>query len=184
MKYTPTRSPFGSGPIAPENGVGAKSVLATGAVGPMSECRVVYLELSQPDWNRSFAKMGVPKRPRSTIRRPPVLITGGSDALAAWKSYSQDLRDRVFAAADDDEPVGRIAAMLRVSVFYVSKVLTRRRGSARFRASKGRLRSDDGHVRLGGWQQAHDGRGSPLRLSLGKIRRGDEHNHGKYNSIL
>ena len=43
------------------------------------------------------------------------------------KSYSQDLRDRVFAAADDDEPVGRIAAMLRVSVSYVSKVLTRRR---------------------------------------------------------
>jgi|HubBroStandDraft_3_1064219.scaffolds.fasta_scaffold465270_1 transposase len=43
------------------------------------------------------------------------------------KSYSQDLRDRVFAAADDDEPVGRIAVMLRVSVSYVSKVLTRRR---------------------------------------------------------
>jgi transposase len=43
------------------------------------------------------------------------------------KCYSQDLRDRVFAAADDGEPVGRIAAMLRVSVSYVSKVLTRRR---------------------------------------------------------
>jgi transposase len=43
------------------------------------------------------------------------------------KSYSQDLRERVFAAADDGEPVGRIAAMLRVSVAYVSKVLTRRR---------------------------------------------------------
>ena len=43
------------------------------------------------------------------------------------KSYSQDLRDRVFAAADDDEPVGRIAVMLRVSVSYVSKVLPRRR---------------------------------------------------------
>jgi transposase len=40
---------------------------------------------------------------------------------------SQDLRDRVFAAADDGEPVGWIAAMLRVSVSYVSKVLTRRR---------------------------------------------------------
>ena len=48
----------------------------------------------------------------------------------AWrrgKSYSQDLRDRVFAAADDGEPVGRIATMLRVSISYVSKVLSRRR---------------------------------------------------------
>src|ERR1700760_4053613 len=43
------------------------------------------------------------------------------------KPYSQDLRARVFAAADDGEPVGRIATMLRVSVSYVSKVLSRRR---------------------------------------------------------
>jgi hypothetical protein len=43
------------------------------------------------------------------------------------KSYSQDLRERVFAAADDGEPVGRIATMLGVSVSYVSKVLSRRR---------------------------------------------------------
>jgi len=43
------------------------------------------------------------------------------------KSYSQDLRERVFAAADDGEPVGRIAILLRVSVSYVSKVLSRRR---------------------------------------------------------
>lgn len=43
------------------------------------------------------------------------------------KSYSQDLRERVFAAADDGEAVGQIAAMLRVSVSYVSKVLSRRR---------------------------------------------------------
>jgi transposase len=43
------------------------------------------------------------------------------------KSYSQDLRERVFAAADDGESVGRIATMLRVSVSYVSKVLSRRR---------------------------------------------------------
>jgi transposase len=43
------------------------------------------------------------------------------------KSYSQDLRERVFAAADDGEPVGRVAAVLRVSVSYVSKVLSRRR---------------------------------------------------------
>jgi transposase len=43
------------------------------------------------------------------------------------KAYSQDLRERVFAAADEGEPVGRIAVMLRVSVSYVSKVLSRRR---------------------------------------------------------
>ena len=43
------------------------------------------------------------------------------------KPYSQDLRERVFAAADDGEPVGQIAVMLRVSVSYVSKVLSRRR---------------------------------------------------------
>jgi transposase len=43
------------------------------------------------------------------------------------KPYSQDLRERVFAAADDGEPVGRIATMLRVSVSYVCKVLSRRR---------------------------------------------------------
>jgi transposase len=43
------------------------------------------------------------------------------------KSYSQDLRERVFAAADDGEPVGRIATLLRVSISYVSKVLSRRR---------------------------------------------------------
>jgi transposase len=48
----------------------------------------------------------------------------------AWrrgKAYSQDLRDRVFAAADDGEPVCQIARTLRVSVAYVSKTLTRRR---------------------------------------------------------
>lgn len=43
------------------------------------------------------------------------------------KSYSQDLRERVLAAADDGEPVGRIATLLRVSVSYVSKVLSRRK---------------------------------------------------------
>src|SRR4030081_724156 len=43
------------------------------------------------------------------------------------KAYSQDLRARVLAAADDGLPVGRIAALLRVSVPYVSKVLSRRR---------------------------------------------------------
>jgi transposase len=43
------------------------------------------------------------------------------------KAYSQDLRERVFAAADDGQLVGQIARRLRVSVSYVSKVLSRRR---------------------------------------------------------
>ena len=43
------------------------------------------------------------------------------------KAYSQDLRERVLAAADDGVAVGRIAVALRVSVPYVSKVLSRRR---------------------------------------------------------
>jgi transposase len=42
------------------------------------------------------------------------------------KAYSQDLRERVLAAADEGQRVGRIATMLRVSVSYVSKVLSRR----------------------------------------------------------
>ena len=43
------------------------------------------------------------------------------------KSYSQDLRERVFAMADAGTPVGRSATLLRVSISYVSKVLSRRR---------------------------------------------------------
>jgi transposase len=43
------------------------------------------------------------------------------------KAYSQDLRSRVIAASDDGARVGQIAEMLRVSVPYVSKVLSRRR---------------------------------------------------------
>lgn len=43
------------------------------------------------------------------------------------KAYSQDLRERVFAAADDGQPVVQIAKLLRVSISYVSKVLSRRR---------------------------------------------------------
>ena len=43
------------------------------------------------------------------------------------KPYAQDLRDRVFALADEGSPVCRIAAQLRVSVSYVSKALSRRR---------------------------------------------------------
>ena len=43
------------------------------------------------------------------------------------KPYSQDLRERVFAASDEGDRVGEIAELLRVSVSYVSKVLARRR---------------------------------------------------------
>jgi transposase len=43
------------------------------------------------------------------------------------KAYGQDLRERVFAEADDGTPVGVIAEMLRVSISYVSKALSRRR---------------------------------------------------------
>jgi transposase len=43
------------------------------------------------------------------------------------KAYGQDLRERVFAAFDGGVPVGQVAAMLLVSVSYVSKVLSRRR---------------------------------------------------------
>jgi hypothetical protein len=32
------------------------------------------------------------------------------------KAYSQNLRERVFAAADEGEPVGRIATLLRVNI--------------------------------------------------------------------
>src|SRR5277367_6666377 len=42
------------------------------------------------------------------------------------KAYGQDLRDRVFAAADIGIPVGEIAEMLFVSISYVSKALSRR----------------------------------------------------------
>jgi transposase len=43
------------------------------------------------------------------------------------KAYSRDLRERVFAAANDGERVGQIAVLLRVSMSYVSKVLSCRR---------------------------------------------------------
>ena len=57
------------------------------------------------------------------------------------KAYSQDLRARVLAAADDGEPVGRIATLLRVSVSYVSKVLSRRQrtGQTTALAQRGHL---------------------------------------------
>lgn len=45
------------------------------------------------------------------------------------RSYAQDLRERVFAAFDSGLPVGQIAAMLLVSISYVSKALSRRRNT-------------------------------------------------------
>ena len=57
------------------------------------------------------------------------------------KAYSQDLRERVFAAADDGEAVGRIAVSLRVSVSYVSKVLLRRHRTGQTTALPQRCRS-------------------------------------------
>ena len=51
------------------------------------------------------------------------------------KAYSHDLRERVFAASDDGERVGEIAQLLRVSVAYVSKALTRRRTTGETTAS-------------------------------------------------
>jgi len=45
------------------------------------------------------------------------------------KAYSQDLRSRVLAAADEGTRVGQIATLLRVSVSYVSKILSRRRAT-------------------------------------------------------
>jgi transposase len=54
------------------------------------------------------------------------------------KAYSQDLRERVFAASDDGEQVGEVAELLRVSVSYVSKALTRRRTTGETTARSGR----------------------------------------------
>jgi transposase len=45
------------------------------------------------------------------------------------RAYAQDLRERVFVAADAGLPVGRIAATLFVGISYVSKVLSRRRST-------------------------------------------------------
>lgn len=65
------------------------------------------------------------------------------------KAYSQDLRERVFAAADEGGKVGRIAQGLRVSIAYVSKVLSRRRETGETAA-----RPQRGHVagKLADWQ--------------------------------
>ncbi len=54
------------------------------------------------------------------------------------KAYSQDLRERVFAASDEGERVGEVAELLRVSVSYVSKVLKRRRATGETTVRSGR----------------------------------------------
>jgi transposase len=55
------------------------------------------------------------------------------------RAYSQDLRERVFAASDDGERVGELAELLKVSISYVSKALKRRRttGETTVRARRG-----------------------------------------------
>ena len=45
------------------------------------------------------------------------------------KSYAPDLRDRVFALADDGLEVTATGRQLRVTPSYVSKVLSRRRAT-------------------------------------------------------
>ncbi|MGH7076834.1 MAG: IS630 transposase-related protein [Acetobacteraceae bacterium] len=67
--------------------------------------------------------------------------TGGDMLWRHGKAYSQDLRERVFAVADEGAPAERVAPLLRVSVSYVSKVLTRRRetGETSARAQRGHV---------------------------------------------
>jgi len=62
-----------------------------------------------------------------------------------WKqgqAYHQDLRERVFQVADGGTPVSGVAKLLRVSISYVSKVLSRRR-----RTGETTARPQCGHVR-------------------------------------
>lgn len=56
------------------------------------------------------------------------------------RAYSQDLRERVMAAVDSGTGAYAAAAIFRVSVSYVYKVLGRRKraGEARARPSLGR----------------------------------------------
>jgi len=60
------------------------------------------------------------------------------------KAYSQDLRERVLVVADEGMAVGRIAALFRVSVSYVSKVLSRRDRTGRRTALHDAIHPDDG----------------------------------------
>src|ERR1700722_2924462 len=75
------------------------------------------------------------------------------------KAYSQDLRERVLAAADDGVAVGRIAALLRVSVWYVSKVLSRRRRTGQTTARPQRCQMTP---KLGDLHAAIQARGEPV----------------------
>jgi hypothetical protein len=52
------------------------------------------------------------------------------------RAYAQDLRERVFAAADAGQPVGRTAETLFVSISYVSKVPSRRAARAKPRPGR------------------------------------------------
>lgn len=70
--------------------------------------------------------------------------------MAAWKGYSQDLRARALAAADDGEPVGRIAITARERVLRL-EVLSRRQRTGQTTALPQR-----GHLprRLAAWHAA------------------------------
>jgi hypothetical protein len=81
--------------------------------------------------------------------------------LVPWQPYSQDLRERVFAAADEGELVGWIATMLRVSVSYVSKVLSRRRltGQTQARPQRCHVVHCGARIRLWCWEPIRHRRG-------------------------
>ena len=87
---------------------------------------LVSVERFQPDWNCCHAKIGGSNRPPVRFMRLRLHRPEEEMLWQRGRAYSQDLRERVLAAADDGEPVGRIATLLRVSVSYVSKVLSRR----------------------------------------------------------
>src|SRR5690348_674230 len=74
--------------------------------------------------------------------------------MMSWRrgqAYSQHLRDRVLAAADQGLRVGEVATRFSVSVSYVSKVLSRRRLTGETSARAQRC-----HVarKLAGWHAA------------------------------
>jgi transposase len=92
------------------------------------------------------------------------------------KAYSQDLRERVFAAADEGGTVGRIARGLRVSIAYVSKVLSRRRETGETAA-----RPQRGHVpaKLAGWHEAIRAEVTARpELTVAELRRWLSETHG------
>jgi Transposase len=61
----------------------------------------------------------------------------------AWRRgqpYSQDLRDRIFAAVDDGSDVAEVAELFKVDRSYIYKALLRRRLTGETRARPQRCR--------------------------------------------